>query len=287
MYTTSATMASGAPFHTVLEREVEDIRCSLVQLEADAPRHAILHDRLSFWVPLNGRRLVYDRRARQYECRGGDSITMTAGGNVWEGAWHGEESQACVLLEIGDSILHEHSRKGLVHPNGGHMILRQDERIRYSMLALYQDLLQPSPASGIFTGHIARGIAQHYVSHYCRAADAVESDGPGLSAGEMRRVREHVQERLSQKLSLPELAGITRLSVPSFCRRFRASTGLSPYQYVLQAKVERAKALLERQEMPLTDLALSLGFYDQSQFTNTFRRITGVSPRDFRRRNAA
>jgi AraC-like DNA-binding protein len=287
MYTTSATIASGAPFHTVLEREVEDIRCSLVQLEPEAPRHAILHDRLSFWVPLNGRRLVYDRRAREYECRGGDSITMTSGGNVWEGFWHGEESQACVLLEVGDSILREHSRRGLIHPNGGRMILRQDERIRYSMLALYQDLLQPSPASEIFTSHIARGITQHYVSHYCRAADVPDADGRGLSALELRRVRECVEERLSQKLSLPELARLTGLSVPAFCRRFRASTGLSPYQYVLRAKVEHAKAVLLRGEMPLTDLALSLGFYDQSQFTNTFRRIAGVSPRDFRRRAAA
>ena len=284
-YTTSAPPASGAPFHTVLERQVEDIRCSIVNLDSQAPRSAILHDRLSFWVPLNGRTQIYDRRARRYDYHGGGSISMTPGGSVWEGHWQGEP-QTCVLLEVGDSILREQARR-ITYPNRGQMILREDERIRYSMLALYQDLKNPSPASGMFTGHLARGIATHYIGHYCSVASASKpAGGRSLSAAELRRVQAEVEERLTSKLTLADLATAVGLSVPTFCRRFRASTGQSPYQYVLQSKIARAKTLLRRGDLPLTDLALSLGFYDQSQFTNTFRKITGICPSEFRRLGA-
>lgn len=283
-YTTSAPQASGAPFHTVLERQVEDIRCSVVNLDSHAPRHAILHDRLSFWVPLNGRTQIYDHRARTYDYHGGASISITPGGSVWEGHWQGEP-QTCVLLEVGDSILREQARR-ITYPNRGQMILREDERIRYSMLALYQDLKNPSPASGMFTGHLARGIATHYIGQYCSVASpATSGGGRSLSTAELRRVQAQVEEQLTSKLTLADLARAVGLSVPTFCRRFRASTGQSPYQYVLQAKIDRAKALL-RGDVTLTELALSLGFYDQSQFTNTFRKITGLCPSEYRRRGA-
>lgn len=281
-YTTSAPQASGAPFHTVLERQVEDIRCSIVNLDSQAPRSAILHDRLSFWVPLNGRTQIYDRRARSYDYHGGGSISITPGGSVWEGHWKGEP-QTCVLLEIGDSVLREQARH-ITYPNRGQMILREDERIRYSMLALYQDLKSPSPASGMFTGHLARGIAMHYIGQYCSTTAVKSAATRSLSAAELRRVYDLVDQRLTSKLTLADLADAVALSVPTFCRRFKSSTGLSPYQYVLQAKIDRAKALLRRSEVALTDLALSLGFYDQSQFTNTFRKIAGICPSEFRRR---
>lgn len=289
-HASSAAVAATPPrarIHTVLERSVDDIRCSVVELDESAPRHQIGHERLSFWVPLNGRTLMYCERSRPpYEFQGGSSVTMTPGGSVWEGAWNGG-GQTCVLLEIGEGVLREFTRDTIVYPNRGRLILKQDERIRYGVLTLHQDLLAPTSASDLFTGHIARGIALHYLSQYCSTREHPDDATRGLPAADMRRVLELIESRLGGKLTLAELAAQANLGVPTFCRRFKAGTGLSPYQFLLQAKVERAKTALAKADCSLSDLALSLGFYDQSQFTNTFKKIAGVCPSEFRKRKAS
>jgi len=271
---------------TVLARSVDDIRCSLVELDESAPRQRIGHDRLSFWVPLDGRTLMFAGRSRPYEFNGGSSVTMTPAGSVWEGSWQGGR-QSCVLLEVGDGVLREFTRERIVYPNHGRLMLKQDERIRYGVLTLHQDLLAPTSASDLFTRHIARGIALHYLSQYCSTRAHPDEAAGGLPAADMRRVLELIQSRLGSKLTLSELAAQTQLGVPTFCRRFKAATGLSPYQYLLHAKVERARTALARADCSLTELALSLGFYDQSQFSNTFKKIAGVCPSQYRRLKAS
>jgi AraC family transcriptional regulator len=57
--------------------------------------------------------------------------------------------------------------------------------------------------------------------------------------------------------------------------------GIAPYQYVLQQRVERAKQLLRRGELAIADIALKVGFADQTHFTKHFRKITGVTPAKF------
>ncbi len=92
-----------------------------------------------------------------------------------------------------------------------------------------------------------------------------------------------IESRLSEKVSLDALAGELQMTVTTFCRRFRNCTGMAPYQYVPHRCIELAKTALEQPDSSMSDIALSLGFCDQSQFTNTFRRRVGVSPRDYRR----
>jgi AraC family transcriptional regulator len=72
------------------------------------------------------------------------------------------------------------------------------------------------------------------------------------------------------------------LSTYHFARLFKHSVGLSPYQYVLQNRVERAKKLIGILANPrLTEIGLQVGFYDQAHFTKAFKQIVGVSPKAF------
>ena len=142
-------------------------------------------------------------------------------------------------------------------------------------------------ASGVhnhdFVGHIARGITAHYLHAYCARPETAVPAGQKLAAADLQRVQDLIESHLDAKPCLEELANALGLSVASFCRRFKNSTGLPPYQYLLHARVARAKQALLRRTTSLSELALSLGFYDQSQFSNTFRKIVGLSPRDYRR----
>jgi AraC family transcriptional regulator len=66
-------------------------------------------------------------------------------------------------------------------------------------------------------------------------------------------------------------------------RTFRASTGYSPHQWLTHLRIEEAKTLLQKASNSLIDIALGCGFSSHGHFSNTFRRIVGVTPREYRR----
>jgi len=84
-------------------------------------------------------------------------------------------------------------------------------------------------------------------------------------------------------LTLGRMAELAYLSPDHFARQFKAATGLTPYQFVIKRRVERAQQLLRgRQELSLAEVAISAGFSDQSQLCFHFKRIAGVTPGQFR-----
>jgi transcriptional regulator GlxA family with amidase domain len=88
---------------------------------------------------------------------------------------------------------------------------------------------------------------------------------------------------LAGRLSLADLAQACGLSIRHFTRAFRQSTGLSPHQWLVRQRVERAKALLQGSSSTLSEIALACGFADQSHFSRLFSRATGTSPGVWRR----
>jgi AraC family transcriptional regulator len=79
------------------------------------------------------------------------------------------------------------------------------------------------------------------------------------------------------------MAGIANVSPYHFTRQFKAATGLPPHQYVIARRVERARQLLqEDRDFSLAEIAAHAGFSDQSQFSLHFKRVVGVTPRQFR-----
>jgi AraC family transcriptional regulator len=79
------------------------------------------------------------------------------------------------------------------------------------------------------------------------------------------------------------MAAIARLSVYYLARQFKRTTGLPPHQYVILRRVERARELVQaRTHLSLAEVALSASFSDQSQFTRHFKRVVGLTPRQFR-----
>ncbi len=105
---------------------------------------------------------------------------------------------------------------------------------------------------------------------------------PDLPPPRLRRVVEYIEANLSADLTLAELAGVACLSPCHFSRSFKEAVGSGPQRYTVQRRIERAKALLRRGEGNLADVAVAVGFADQSHFTAVFRRETGTTPGRFR-----
>ena len=105
----------------------------------------------------------------------------------------------------------------------------------------------------------------------------------GLAPGALRRVREYIDHHLGDSFQTEALARITGLSPGHFNRAFRQSTGSSPHHYVLQHRIARASNLLRDTDRALADIALDVGFGDQSHFSRTYVAFTGETPSRYRR----
>jgi AraC-like DNA-binding protein len=104
----------------------------------------------------------------------------------------------------------------------------------------------------------------------------------GLSPGAVRRVREYVEAHMSENIDLAALAAVAGLSVYHFAREFKRSTGVTPHDYLVGKRIERAQDMLARTAYSLTEIAIAAGFSDQSHLARHFRQIVGSTPREFR-----
>jgi AraC family transcriptional regulator len=106
---------------------------------------------------------------------------------------------------------------------------------------------------------------------------------PALYPRAQQQLFEYIDENLHRNLALEELAFQGGYSRGHFLKIFRTATGTSPHQYLVQRRVERAKALLSGGKLPLAEIAVTCGFSSQSHFSAEFRRRVGTSPVRYRR----
>lgn len=100
----------------------------------------------------------------------------------------------------------------------------------------------------------------------------------GLSPVLKNRVCEFIEEHISEKISLGALSSIAGLSPNHFARAFQQSLGMPPHKYLLRRRVEHVEQLLRETQLPLSQIALAVGFSDQSHLARHFRRLTGMPP---------
>ncbi|MEO1401396.1 MAG: helix-turn-helix domain-containing protein [Cyanobacteria bacterium J06635_1] len=101
----------------------------------------------------------------------------------------------------------------------------------------------------------------------------------------LKAVVDYIHENLRQDLSLGQLAKQAVLSKACFIRQFKKSMGISPYQYVLQCRVELAQQLLQQRYLSVEAIAVASGFKDQNHLTRTFRRLTETTPSAYRKQH--
>lgn len=100
----------------------------------------------------------------------------------------------------------------------------------------------------------------------------------------MRHVLEHIHARISNEISVDELADEANVTKPYFIKLFKREFGTSPIQYINGKKVERAQLLLYTTNKAVKEVAYALGFNDQNYFIRMFRKATGITPQEYRKR---
>jgi AraC family transcriptional regulator len=155
----------------------------------------------------------------------------------------------------------------------------QDQLIDQIGLALQAELQSQGSGSRLYAEAMTNALAIHILRHYSTQSHPTVSCNGGLSPHKLRLVTDYINNNLEHELSLNELAVIVQLSQYHFCRAFKQASGLSPHQYLIQQRVERAKQLLQSGRMNIGAVAIACGFTHQSHLHRHFKRLTGVTPK--------
>jgi AraC family transcriptional regulator len=154
--------------------------------------------------------------------------------------------------------------------------------LRAAMGAVDAELTVGGAGGRLAAESFANVLAVHLIRLLLAPRRPMHRPDGTLSRGRLRAVIEYIEEHLDAGPSLEQLAVVARLSPYHFARQFKTATGLPPHQFVILRRVERAKQLLQGGELSLAEVAAHAGFSGQSVFCLHFKRLVGVTPRQFR-----
>jgi AraC family transcriptional regulator len=191
-------------------------------------------------------------------------------------------SLAIVLLrnEILEQALDE-SRQPRVELQARYGL--QDQIMRHLMEVLLYEKRQGFQSGAFFLDGIAVALASHLVRYYSADAPVTANSVGGMAPSTLRRCIALMEARLAGDLRLDDLAREAGLSTSHFIRSFRESTAKTPYQFLLDRRVQRAQTLMRDPRASLAEVARSTGFANQHHLARVFRRITGTTPSTYRR----
>jgi AraC family transcriptional regulator len=154
--------------------------------------------------------------------------------------------------------------------------------LRSAMLAVDAELRAGGVGGSLLAESFANVLAVQLIRHITGHRRLKATADGVLPRPKLRLVIEYIMENLEGTPTLDQMAAVVRLSPYHFARQFKVATGLAPHQYVIARRIERAQELLRTDsEAGLAEVALRSGFANQSHFCLHFKRIVGVTPRQF------
>jgi AraC family transcriptional regulator len=157
----------------------------------------------------------------------------------------------------------------------------RDETISQLLDLIYRELASKAAASPMYVEGLLQSLAIHLVRNYASDGSHVRMRN-ALPGFKLRHAIAFMASRLEQPFDLGALAKETAMSKFHFSRLFKKATGLTPSQYFIRQRIQRAQQLLRETDLNVTEIGLSVGYSNPSHFSQVFRRAVGVSPGDYR-----
>lgn len=157
----------------------------------------------------------------------------------------------------------------------------RDQRIQLLAVALEVEVREGMPSGRLYGESLGIALVAHLLARYAAKPLIAREPQGGLPPYRLRRTIDYIQANLGKNLGLSELAGNVDMSPYYFARMFKHSTQLAPHQYLLSKRIERGKQLLNAHELTMAEVAIELGFSDQGHFARVFRKLVGVTPKNY------
>lgn len=205
------------------------------------------------------------------------SFALQSDGDFHAPRWH--QPFECIVIAWNPPFL-----SGLV---GNHQIEfaevrgRNDPVVTQMALRL-RHLLTAENEGPSFTEALTTAFSFHLLQQYALEKKQLRLLRGRLEGRALKDVLEFAYDSISEPLTIEDLASQAHLSPFHFARQFKATLGLSPHQFLLKIRIEKAVQLLSTGRS-LTEIAFATGFYDQSHFVRAFKGATGHTPKAFLR----
>jgi AraC family transcriptional regulator len=154
-----------------------------------------------------------------------------------------------------------------------------DPILRHIALALRAGVQSGDALDRMYGEALSTALAVHLLREYGAAVLGPERRYGRLPREKLVRAVEYIQDQLDTDLTVSGIAQAVGMSPDNFTRLFKESTGQSPYQYVVEARVRKAKELLTTGKFTISEAAHHVGFVDQSHLTRHFKRVFGLPPK--------
>ena len=211
-------------------------------------------------------------------------ISITPHGTTFNGCWH--KPMETIILRLDADWLNN-----LVSENFNwkawqlDLHLGKQDTLLYSLiLNIRNEIANGSAAGQLYKDSLLNTLGIHLLSKYSSLKDSVEFKDRGLSRSRLRRAKEYIKDNFTQPLKLADIAEEVGLSQFYFDRQFKKSTNLTPHQYLIYYRFDRAQDLLKNSNLKIAEVAENCGFSSQSYFTRQFRIQFGVTPKVYRDR---
>jgi AraC family transcriptional regulator len=215
--------------------------------------------------------------------RKGDIAIAPAGLSKWQ--WEGEDRY--LGFSFTTSFIEKVAIEALeTNPNRLSLDPRfrvRDPQIQQIGMMLLSEMQNGGLGGGLYIESLANVVAVKLLRNYSSVAPSVVSYSDGLLEYQLSQAIEYINEYLSQDIKLTDLAALLDMSQFHFSRRFKQSMGISPHQYVIGQRVEKAKQLLARSDLSIAEVAIACGFNSQSHLGQWFRQLTGMTPKAYQK----
>ncbi len=208
------------------------------------------------------------------------SVTVTPAGSPYNVRWEGERELLIFWLDLPSCRRHLPEMLPRSDFSVRAVTNADDPQLAHLARAFQAEEQAGCPTGRIFADSMAAAFVATFIDHYVQMPEV--QDRAGLSPARLRTLINHIQEHLDGDLSVAALAEFARSSPFHFSRQFKHSTGLTPHQFVLQRRLDKAKRLLENDSLAIAEVAYAVGFPSQAHFTSVFRRHLGQTPKAWR-----
>jgi AraC family transcriptional regulator len=203
----------------------------------------------------------------------GELNVMPAG---LEDRWVEDDASSVVDLRIPAPLVRAAAEEMALDPDRAsilpHCHLR-DVRIEHIARALAAEQRASAPNGLLYRESLGLALTAHLLAHY-----PAPPPPRRLSAKQLAKVTDYIEAHLDEDVSLVRLAQVSGVSASHLRTLFKQAAGVPVHQYVIQRRVERARVLILRGELPASQVALEAGFSHQSHMARCMRRVLGVTP---------
>ncbi|HEX5122637.1 MAG TPA: AraC family transcriptional regulator, partial [Rhodanobacteraceae bacterium] len=161
-----------------------------------------------------------------------------------------------------------------------------DAFARECIARLFDSTCESGEASALLVEALRRTLALHVFTRYAPRRAEPDPRNDRLAAALQRKLKAFIDARLDRRLSRTELARLAGYDARAFSFAFRNTFGMTPVQYVIERRLDRACFLIATTARDLADIAISTGFSSQSHLTSTLKNRRGITPLRLRRESA-